>query len=63
MIIQKFIKWFEKHSDELPRHIARQLLQLNAIKDFCNYFPTCEGCPFKEEYQGCLFRGKIPREW
>lgn len=63
MMIERFVKWFEKHIDEIPRYLSRQLLQLNSIKEFCNLFPTCSGCPFEEEYKGCIFRNKTPREW
>ena len=33
------------------------------IKSLCNTQPTCGGCPFREEYKGCMFRGRSPREW
>jgi hypothetical protein len=62
-IIKTFLHWFRKNGDVLPRHLTRQLLQLESMKQFCLEFPTCEGCPFREEYKGCMFRGKIPREW
>ena len=63
MIIKKFLHWYRLHYDELPRYLTRQLLQLESIKEFCKTFPTCDGCPFKEEHIGCAFRGKTPREW
>lgn len=63
MIIKTFLHWFRIHCDEYPRHITRVLLQLETLKDFCNGFPTCEGCPFRKKYKGCMFRDKTPREW
>lgn len=62
-IINAFINWFKHNNNQIPRHTGRQLLQLNNLKQFCLNFPTCEGCPFKEKYKGCMFRGKSPREW
>lgn len=35
----------------------------NTIMEICDSHPTCEGCIFKEEYKGCYFRGKSPKEW
>jgi len=63
LIIGKFADWFIDNSQSKPRHIMRGMLQLNSVKQFCESFPTCEGCPFREEYKGCMFRGKTPREW
>lgn len=40
--------------------ILEDLLEL---KSYCNVNPTCSGCPFKEKHNGCMFRGKTPREW
>lgn len=49
---------------DMPRDMSRQLLQLNYIKDMCNKFPICNGCPLNKEHIGCLFRqGKTPKEW
>ena len=62
-IIDVFCKWYDSYTEEIPRHLTRQILQLNAVKDFCVEFPTCEGCPFYKKYVGCIFRGKTPREW
>lgn len=36
---------------------------LNVLKAFCKSFPTCEGCPFREDHIGCQFKEKTPREW
>lgn len=63
LIIGKFADWFIDNSQSEPRHIMRGMLQLNSVKQFCKSFPTCEGCPFREEHEGCMFRGKTPREW
>lgn len=35
----------------------------NTIMEICDSHPTCEGCIFREEYKGCYFRGKTPKEW
>lgn len=37
---------------------------IELMKEWCiEEHPTCEGCPFNKKYYGCLFRGKIPKEW
>lgn len=33
------------------------------IKNLCNEYKTCDGCPFRKEHVGCMFRDKTPREW
>lgn len=33
------------------------------IRSFCNQNPTCKDCPFCSEHEGCMFRGRSPREW
>lgn len=35
----------------------------NVIMEICDSHPTCEGCIFQEQYKGCYFRGKSPKEW
>lgn len=35
----------------------------NTIMEICDSHPTCEGCIFQEQYKGCYFRGKSPKEW
>lgn len=35
----------------------------NTIMEICDSHPTCEGCIFQEQYKGCYFRGKTPKEW
>lgn len=35
----------------------------NIIMEICDSHPTCEGCIFQEQYKGCYFRGKSPKEW
>ena len=35
----------------------------NIIMEICDSHPTCEGCIFQEQYKGCYFRGKTPKEW
>lgn len=35
----------------------------NKIMEICDSHPTCEGCIFQEQYKGCYFRGKTPKEW
>lgn len=62
-IIRAFLYWYKKYGDTLPRYMTRQLLQIESLKQFCLEFPTCEDCPFQEEYKGCMFRDKTPREW
>ena len=63
--INKNIETYVFHNQfDMSRDMSRQLLQLNYIKDMCNKFPTCNGCPLNEKYIGCLFRqGKTPKEW
>ena len=39
------------------------LEDLRQLKSYCNVNPTCSGCPFNEKHNGCMFRGKTPREW
>lgn len=39
------------------------LEDLHDLKLDCNANPTCSGCPFNEKHNGCMFRGKTPREW
>ena len=39
------------------------LMSVLTLKLECTSHPTCDGCKFKEEHIGCLFRGKTPREW
>ena len=63
LIIGKFADWFIENSQSQPRYIMRGMLQLNNVKQFCESFPTCECCPFREEHKGCMFRDKTPREW
>ena len=65
-IINKYLHWLheeDKKGNTMPRFITRQMLQLYGVREFCKSFPTCEGCPFREEHTGCAFRGKTPREW
>jgi hypothetical protein len=33
------------------------------MQKYCNNNPTCDGCRYGKEHQGCYFRGKTPREW
>lgn len=33
------------------------------IKTYCVMHPTCDNCKFRVKHEGCLFRGKSPREW
>lgn len=35
----------------------------NTIMEICDSHPTYEGCIFQEQYKGCYFRGKSPKEW
>ena len=35
----------------------------NTIMEICDSHPTCEGCIFQEQYKGCYFIGKTPKEW
>ena len=35
----------------------------NTIMEICDSHPTCEGCIFQEQYKGCYFRRKTPKEW
>lgn len=52
------------HGRRNGRTNATEILDdLCRIKSMCNIQRTCEGCPFREEYKGCMFRGKSPREW
>lgn len=63
-IINRIEKYVINHYDDSPRYIQRELLQLGYIKNMCNKFPTCNGCPLNKAYIGCLFRqGKTPKEW
>lgn len=63
-IISRIEKYVINQPCDSPRYIQRELLQLGYIKDMCNKFPTCNGCPLNEKYIGCLFRqGKTPKEW
>lgn len=36
---------------------------IKLIKKYCDVHPTCEGCVFMKKYEGCIFRGKSPKEW
>ena len=33
------------------------------IKEYCEQYPTCEGCRYCKKHTGCTFRAKTPREW
>lgn len=63
--IIKSIETYVLHNQfDMSRDMSRQLLQLNYIKDLCDKFPACDGCPLNKKYIGCLFRqGKTPKEW
>ena len=63
-IIKKIETYVFHNQFDMSRDMSRQLLQLNYIKNMCNKFPTCNGCPLNKAYIGCLFRqGKTPKEW
>jgi hypothetical protein len=36
---------------------------MKSIKEYCDDHPTCKGCGFMKKHEGCIFRGKSPKEW
>ena len=36
---------------------------INTLYNWCEDHPTCDGCDFRKEKIGCVFRGKSPREY
>ena len=36
---------------------------MDGLKMMCREIPTCEGCLFNKEHEGCMFKSKTPREW
>lgn len=55
--------YIEVDSDDIIIKYVKAIDSIETLKQFCESFPTCEGCPFKKEHIGCMFRGKTPREW
>lgn len=36
---------------------------IKSIKEYCDAHPTCKDCDFMKKHEGCIFRGKSPKEW
>ena len=50
--------------EKIPASLFWELYDsMKVLKKYCDDHPTCEKCIFNKEHEGCIFRGKSPKEW